>query len=99
MKGVYASKPRPWVVVQSDDYRGTDSVVMCAFTHRVVRDVGLLRIDVAPSEQNGLRLPCQLQVEKLATVRRGDLGRRIGRLEDEVMHRLDVALLGILGLD
>ena len=97
-KGAYTGKPRPWVVIQSDDYRGTDSVIVCAFTHVLVRNAGLLRIDVTPSVRNGLRLPCQLQVEKVATIRRSDLGRHVGRLEGDTMHRLASALAAIMGL-
>lgn len=97
-KGAYTGKPRPWVVIQSDAFAETDSVILCGFTHVLIRDVGLLRIDVAPSEQNGLRIPCQLQVEKVVTVRRTDVGREIGRLEDVFMRRLDEALRDIIGL-
>ena len=85
-------------MIKSDDYRGTDSVIVCAFTHVLVRNAGLLRIDVTPSVRNGLRLPCQLQVEKVATIRRSDLGRHVGRLEDDTMHRLSSALAAIMGL-
>ncbi|MCX8256271.1 putative endoribonuclease MazF [Beijerinckiaceae bacterium RH AL1] len=98
VKGAYTSKPRPWVVIQSDDFASTDSVLLCAFTHRTVEGAGRLRIDVAPSAANGLRVRCQLQAEKVVTVRRSDLGRRIGRLEDETMHRLEAALRDVIGL-
>lgn len=98
VKGRYTGKPRPWVVIQSDDFLETDSVVLCAFTHVLIPDAGLLRIDVAPSEANGLRVPSQIQVEKIATVRRGDLNERVGRLEDPHMRRLEQALRNIMGL-
>ena len=97
-KGAYTGKPRPWVVIQSDDFRGTDSVIVCAFTHMLVQDAGLLRIDVTPSARNGLRLPCQLQVEKVATIRRSDLGKHVGRLEEDIMKPLETALAGVMGL-
>ena len=97
-KGTYTSKPRPWIVVQSDAYFATDSVILCALTHVLVENAGLLRIDVMPSDRNGLRLACQLQVEKVATIRRSDLGRRVGRLEDEMMEQLSSALADLMGL-
>lgn len=89
---------RPWLVIQSDDYRGTDSLVVCGLTPMLVSNAGLLRIDVTPSVHNGLRLPCQLQVEKIATIRRSDVVRRVGRLEEDAMVRLSLALAGIVGL-
>ena len=97
-KGAYTGKPRPWVVLQDDDFRHTDSIVICAFTHVLVPDAGLLRIDVSPDETNGLRLQCQLQVEKIATVRRSDIGRLIGRLDQAVLLSLGQAVTRLLGL-
>ena len=92
IKGPSTSKPRPWVVVQSDDFAGTDSVVVCPFTHARVRGAPLLRIDVDPSVDNGLRVPSQIQAEKIVTVRRDDLDRRVGRLEDGYMRQLEQAM-------
>ena len=98
VKGAYTSKPRPWVVLQSDLFRATDSVILCAFTHVLIAGADLLRIDVAPSTENGLMMPSQLQAEKVVTVRRTDLGARIGRLEDAPMRKLEAALRDIIGL-
>ena len=97
-KGTYTGKPRPWVVLQDDDFRYTDSIMICAFTHVLVPDAGLLRIDVMPDETNGLRLECQLQVEKIATVRRIDIGRTIGRLDQAILQSLGAAVSRLLGL-
>ena len=98
VKGPYTSKPRPWVIVQNDDFSGTDSVIICPLTHLLVAGAGFLRIDVAPSAANGLRVSSQLQAEKIVTVRRADLATPIGRLEDVYMLQLERAMRDILGL-
>ncbi len=91
VKGRCTSKPRPWVVIQNDDFLATGSVILCALTHELLPNVSLLRVDVVPSSENGLRLPSQIQVGMIVTVHRGDLGPRIGRLEDRYMLRLGQA--------
>ena len=70
---------------------------MCPLTHLLIEGAPLLRIDVTPSAENGLRVASQIQAEKIVTVRRGDLDQRIGRLEDDYMRLLETALRDILG--
>lgn len=97
VKGRYTSKPRPWVVVQSDDFGAIRSILVCAFTHIQTPGTPKLRIDVAPSESNGLRVLSQIQVEKIVAVHRTDLGQAIGRLEDHYMRKWEQAAKFILG--
>ena len=93
----YAGKPRPVVVIQDDHFTGTDSVTICAFTTDPV-NAPLFRIPVAASESNGLRAASQLMVDKIVTVARQRLRKRIGRLEDEYLVRLNRAIAVFLGL-
>lgn len=93
----YVGKPRPVAIVQDDRFDQTASVTVCAFTTDPT-DAPLLRLPVEPSEQNGLRQPCRLMVDKLTTVSKTKLGSRLGTLDDEVMLRLNRALLVFLGL-
>jgi len=93
----YAGKPRPVVIVQDDAFAATGSVTICAFTTDPTV-APLFRLPVAPSERNGLRAPCQLMVDKITTVARSKVGRRIGRLDDEDQLRLNRAALVFLGL-
>jgi mRNA interferase MazF len=93
----YAGKPRPVAIVQDDAFEATDSVTICAFTTEV-NEVPLFRVGVEPSDRNGLRQASQLMVDKLTTVPRSKLGRRIGRLADEDVLRLNQAILVFLGL-
>jgi mRNA interferase MazF len=93
----YAGKPRPVVIVQDDIFDATASVTICAFTTTEV-EAPLFRIPVGASEGNGLAASCQLMVDKVTTMPRGKLGRRIGHLDDEDVVRLNQAMLVFLGL-
>ncbi len=93
----YTGKPRPAVIVQDDRFDGTASVTICAFTTDPV-DAPLLRLLVEPSARNGLKSPCRLMIDKVATVPRERLGRRVGILHDEQLLQLNRGLLVFLGL-
>lgn len=95
--GDYTGKPRPAVIVQDDSFDATASITICAFTTDPT-DAPLFRIRVEPSEQNGLRAPSQLMVDKLTTISKERLGSKIGRLDDEDLVRLNRAILVFLGM-
>ncbi len=48
--------------------------------------------------ENGLREASRLMADKVTTVPRGNLGRRIGRLSADELARLDMAVMTFLGL-
>lgn len=93
----YTGKPRPAVIVQEDRFSETDSITVCAFTTDPT-DAPLLRLAVAPSAQNCLRSECRLMVDKVTTISKARLGRKIGDLDDEDVVRLNRALTVFLGL-
>ncbi len=93
----YAGKPRPAVIVQDDSFTATQSVTVCPFTTDPA-DAPLLRLAVSPTDDNGLREPCKLMVDKLTTVPRSRLGVRIGRLDADTLLRLNRAVIVFLGL-
>jgi mRNA interferase MazF len=95
--GGYAGKPRPAVVVQSDDFRDTASVTISLLTGNDV-EAPLIRLPVEPSPGTGLATRSWIMVDKLVTVRRDRVGRRFGRLSDTDVLRLNRALLVFLGL-
>lgn len=93
----YAGKPRPVVIIQDDRFDATDSVTVCALTTDPV-DAPLIRLRVIPDDQNGLQIASSLMVDKITTVPRSKLGRRVGRLADEDMVRLGRAIVVFFGL-
>ncbi|SOE69989.1 transcriptional modulator of MazE/toxin, MazF [Burkholderia sp. D7] len=90
-------KARPALIVQSDLFTEHPSVTLLLMSSEIV-DAPLIRINVIPSEQNGLRAPSQVAVDKMFTVRREKVGRIIGHLEDEIMVAVNRAMLVCLGL-
>lgn len=89
-------KPRPGLVIQSDLFEAHPSVTILPVTGEL-RNAPLFRIDIEPSEANGLRKPSQIMVDKAHTVARSKVGQIIGRLEDETMVAVNRALTVFLG--
>jgi mRNA interferase MazF len=85
------------VILQDDRFDATDSITICAFTTDAT-DAALFRLPIEPNESNGLRAPCRLMVDKIATVPKTKVGARIGRLGDEDVVRLNRAVLVFLGM-
>ncbi len=56
------------------------------------------RVAIEPSETNGLRHPSFVMVEKLLTVRRSELGTRVGMLTDAQMRAVSRKLAQVLGI-
>lgn len=94
--GVYASKPRPALIVQDDRFDATDSLTVCPFTSTQV-DAPLLRMPVPADEQNGLDQDSFLMVDKLTTVRRSNARTVVGRLEAATLVEFERRLLVFLG--
>lgn len=93
----YAGKPRPVVIIQEDRFAATNSVTLCAFTSDPT-EAPLLRMLVEPTERNGLSVASRLMIDKVTTVPKARLGKRIGKLHDEDIVRLNRALTVFLGL-
>ena len=96
LRGDYG-KPRPAVIVQSDRLQGTDSIIICPLTSDL-QPAPLFRVDVEPTEANGLRSTSQIMVDKISGVPRAKLGTPIGRLEPDRMERLTEALIVAIGV-
>jgi mRNA interferase MazF len=93
----YAGKPRPAIIVQDDAFDGTASITLCPFTTQMV-DAPLIRVPVDPTRQNGLNVVSHVMVDKITTVTRSKLQKRVGRLAEEDMIRVNRAVLVFLGL-
>jgi mRNA interferase MazF len=91
-------KPRPAVIVQTDAFSESHaSLVVCQLTSELANAPDF-RVTIEPSRENGLRVKSQVMADKPVTVRRGRIGRKIGRLGNQDMARLGVALAFVLGL-
>jgi mRNA interferase MazF len=92
-----SGKPRPAVVIQADWFDALSTIVVLPLTSSL-RDAGFTRIAVAPSAENGLRLPSQIAIDRPRTIRRTKAGPTIGRLGADVMLEVHRALAVFLGL-
>ncbi len=91
-------KPRPAVIVQTDALPTEHaSVVICRMTSEC-NDAPDFRVTIDPTENNGLRVRSQVMADKPVTVRRERVGRRVGRLDDKDVSRLNIALAFVMGL-
>jgi mRNA interferase MazF len=93
----YSGKPRPVAILQDDRFEDLLSVTFCPFTTNPT-PAPLFRPPVKPSESNGLKGGSSLMVDKITTVARTKVGKRIGRLDDEDIVRLNRAIAVFLGL-
>src|SRR5947209_10049373 len=99
-KGVYEGKPRPAVVVQNQALlEDHPSILVCLISagEQNLDDV-FYRIAVQPSSRNGLKEASTILADKIATIRRKNIGGVIGRLEEAALGRLDSALALFQGL-
>ena len=95
--GVYASKPRPAVILQDDRFDSTDSVTVVPMTTTNVT-APLLRVRVVANEHNGLDLDSFVMIDKLTTVRRAQATTRIGRLTTAQLVEVERLIMVFLGL-
>ena len=93
----YAGKPRPALILQDDRFDATDSITVCPFTTDMT-EADVMRLPIEANDTNGLRAPCRLMVDKIVTVPKDKLGRRIGRLEATDLARVGRAVVVLLGV-
>ena len=94
---VFASKPRPAVVIQDHLFHATSSVTVCPVT-TTESEASLLRLSVPAGERTGLAADSQIMVDKITTVRRRNVTGPIGELTPEQLLDLERRILVFLGL-
>ena len=99
VKGPYSGKPRPAVVVQSNEVSANfQSVTLCPITSCSVVNADSFRVAITPGKINQLKKPSFVMVDKIGTYPRSSLRLTAGTLSKAVMKKLDVALQGWLQL-
>ena len=89
----YASK----AIIQSDKHTAFDSVILCLFTSFESGEIST-RVRVEPTAENGLQKRSFVMTDKIVTVDKALLRKRIGALSDEVMLAISEQLKIILDL-
>jgi mRNA interferase MazF len=90
-------KARPAVVVRSDLLFELSYATVLPITSELRAGISL-RIDVAPSQENGLRAASQVMVDWPQTVRFSDMGEAIGLLDEATMRLITRQMAVVLGI-
>lgn len=90
--GSFASKARPCLIVQTSlALPAMTFVTVCPVTS-ILRGLPLVRIPIAPDDENGLRQTSEVEIDLIETLRIVNLGPRIGHAATGVMRLVDDAL-------
>lgn len=93
----YASKARPVVIIQSDEYNGFNSVILCLLTTYDSSNIDT-RVLISASPNNGLIKDSYVMTDKIVTVEKTILGEKIGYLSEKDMKSVSEQLKSILDL-
>lgn len=90
-------KPRPALVIQSDQFDAHASLTVLPVTGTLVA-APLLRVTVQPGAGNGLQKTSQVMVDKAITVKRDKVGPAFGRIEADALVEVERCLAVFLGI-
>lgn len=90
-------KPRPALVVQSDLFEDTGTVVVLLLSGTPGASP-LFRITIQPTPDNGLHKASDVMVDKIMSVKRDKVGPAFGRLSEDHMLSITRSLAVFLGL-
>jgi len=93
----YNGKPRPAIIIQSDKFDATLSITVCPLTGTLV-DASPARFAITPSDANGLRAISHAMVDKIATLPKSKVGRKLGALNSAEVALLNQTITLFLGL-
>lgn len=90
--GAGADAARPCVVVQADLFNDTHATItLCPLTS-VIGGESLFRVAISPQEHTGLSVECEVQVDRITSVRRHRIVKVIGHASATRMEQVDQAL-------
>jgi len=90
-------KPRPALVIQADQFDETASLTVLPLTSELV-EAPLLRVNVEPNPENGLKRRSQVMVDKPFTLKRSRVGSRIGQVDATKFFEVERCLAVFLGI-
>jgi mRNA interferase MazF len=91
------AKPRPYLVLQSNRFDEHASVTVLPLVSEL-HPAPLFRLTVEPLPGTGLRVVSQIAVDKIVTIPRDKLGKRIGALDSDTMARVTRSIALWLGI-
>ncbi len=96
LQGDYG-KPRPALIIQSDLFTEHPSVTVLPVSSDL-RNTPLFRVLINPNEQNNLRKPSEVMVDKAQTIPREKIGVVFGRIAEKDLLAISTALAVFLGV-
>ena len=93
----YAGKPRPCVIIQNDAFNETTSITVCSITSDPTESP-TIRLAIEPAKDNGLERMSRLMADKVTTVPKSKLGKKIGQLNSSDLQKLNQSVIIFLGL-
>ena len=90
-------KPRPALVIQSDQFDETGTVTVLLLSSTIV-DAPLIRRTIEPTAANGLARQSQVMVDKAMSVKRDKIGGVIGQINADELLAVTRSLAVFLGI-
>jgi mRNA interferase MazF len=91
-------KPRSALILQSNAFHETASVIVALLTTDRQPKAALFRKAIEPSDGNGLRQPSDVMIDKLVSLSRSKIGEAIGHLSSTEMAEITASLALFLGM-
>ncbi len=91
-------KPRPALIIQADQFNAAHATITVMLISSEIVASPIFRLTVEPDAANGLQKTCQLQADKVMTLRREKIGGVFGHLDKETMLAVNRALAVFLGI-
>jgi mRNA interferase MazF len=93
----FGTKPRPYIVIQSDDYAVLTTQILMPTTSDLAEPPSLLRVRIEPTKTNGLREISDVMTDIPITVRVGKIHKHVGQVSAADLLRVEQALALVLG--
>lgn len=93
----FGSKPRPVVIVQSDNYINGPNILV-ALCQTAIEEPNEVRPRLTPNSVNGLNEMSDVAVDLLVAVPRRKFGNPIGRVSEQELAEIDAMLVLVLGI-
>ena len=94
--GDFLGRPRPAVIVQSDNFNAGHSITVCPITSQY-DDAQLIRLPLMPSAALRLAGPSWIAVDKVSSIRRDRMRQSLGFLSGDELVALNRSLAVFLG--
>lgn len=94
----FSNKPARVLIVQREiSIPVHQSIIVCRITSNIAV-LPFMRLRLQPSGSNGLLVESDVMADKILTLRKSDLAKKLGNISQDELERLDELLLFWIGL-